>query len=151
MGLTKELIWTLALMALVLVGAALLATALKRSSREQPRAKSLMTHREQAMHKRLRDALPEHHVLAQVAFSALLTAKARGTRNTFDRKVADFVVCNNAFNVVTIIELDDASHKGRESQDKARDAMLQRAGYRTMRFKNVPDVDEVVTAIRAMQ
>jgi very-short-patch-repair endonuclease len=46
-----------------------------------------------------------------------------------------------------VIELDDRSHAGKASQDKARDEMLEGAGYRTARFKNVPDVAELKQTI----
>lgn len=115
----------------------------KGSSAEQPRRKQLLSEREQAMHNRLSHALPELVVLAQVSFSALLTARAYAARNTFDRKIADFVVCDKAFQVLAVIELDDASHKGKTDKDAARDAMLVSAGYRVLRYPNIPDLDRV--------
>ncbi|MGK5009419.1 DUF2726 domain-containing protein [Janthinobacterium sp. MDB2-8] len=100
--------------------------------------KSVMTAREQQMYQLLQTALPECTVLAQVAFSALVTAKGWANRNRFDRKVADFVLCSQQLNVIAIIELDDRSHAGRERQDKERDAMLRLAGYVTLRYANFP-------------
>lgn len=105
--------------------------------------RSPLTKREQSMHFRLAQSLPEHVVLAQVAFSALLSTKNTATRNTFDRKVADFVVCSKAFEVVAVVELDDATHKGREADDAKRDALLTSAGYRVLRYANIPDVAKV--------
>lgn len=115
----------------------------KGSSAEQPRRRQLLSEREQAMHNRLSHALPDFVVLAQVSFSALLTARAYAARNTFDRKIADFVVCDKAFQVLAVIELDDASHKGKAEKDAARDAMLVSAGYRVLRYSNIPDIDRV--------
>lgn len=100
--------------------------------------KPVMTTREQQMYHLLQTALPECTVLAQVAFSALVTAKGWANRNRFDRKVADFVLCSQQLNVIAVIELDDRSHAGRESQDRERDAMLRLAGYVTLRYANVP-------------
>lgn len=119
------------------------ATREERGNAEQPRRKQLLSEREQAMHHRLSHALPEFLVLAQVSFGALLTAQAYATRNTFDRKTADFVVCNKAFQVLAVIELDDASHKGKTEKDATRDAMLVNAGYRVLRYPNIPDIDRV--------
>ncbi|WP_343743261.1 DUF2726 domain-containing protein [Herbaspirillum huttiense] len=102
--------------------------------------RNALTKREQAMYFRLSGALANHIVLAQVAFSALLKTKAQKDRNRFDRKVADFVVFNKAFEVIAIIELDDDSHKGREIQDAERQALLTRAGYKVIRYNNVPDL-----------
>ncbi|HEY8881060.1 MAG TPA: DUF2726 domain-containing protein [Roseateles sp.] len=106
-----------------------------------------LTDREQAMYFRLRRALPGHVVLAQVAFSALLTTKDRPTRATFDRKVADFVLCDKAFSVLCAIELDDSTHRGREQRDASRDAMLRKAGIAVLRFKHVPDADVLIQAV----
>ncbi|MBC3862195.1 DUF2726 domain-containing protein [Undibacterium jejuense] len=102
-----------------------------------------LTKNEQPMYFRLAEALPEYVVLAQVAFSALLQTKNRATRNKFDRKVADFVVCTKAFEVLAIVELDDSSHKGREEQDRARDSLLTNAGYRVARYARTPDVETI--------
>jgi very-short-patch-repair endonuclease len=86
------------------------------------------------MYWRLRETFPDLVVLAQVAFSALITSR-REDRNRYDRKTADFVLCDRALVVVAVIELDDASHAGREGPDKARAALLESAGYRVLRFK----------------
>ena len=110
-------------------------------------ARGPVTENEQAMYFRLVQAFPSGVVLAQVAFSALITSKDRTTRNTFDRKVADFVICTKAFQVAAIIELDDSSHRGREAQDAKRDALLTSAGYRVLRYKTIPDIDKLRTDV----
>lgn len=108
----------------------------RRSLRLQ--SKPVMTAREQQMYHLLQTALPECTVLAQVAFSALVTAKGWENRNRFNRKVADFVLCSQQLNVLAVIELDDSSHAGREREDKERDDMLRLAGYVTLRYANFP-------------
>ena len=114
--------------------------------------KPVMTAREQQMYRLLQTALPECTVLAQVGFSALVTAKGWANRNRFDRKVADFVLCSQQLNVIAVIELDDRSHLGRERQDGERDAMLRLAGYVTLRYANFPtqqalraDIEQLLT------
>ncbi|WP_268762609.1 DUF2726 domain-containing protein [Herbaspirillum hiltneri] len=82
-------------------------------------------------------------MLGQVAFSAMLKTKSRATRNRFDRKIADFVILSKAFEVLAVIELDDASHKNRERLDRERQALLTDAGYRVIRYNNVPNVEQV--------
>lgn len=99
-----------------------------------------LTANEQPMYFRLVEAFPEHVVLAQVAFGALMQTKDRMARNRFDRKRADFVLCSKAFEVIAVIELDDSSHNGREQRDAARDNLLTSCGYRVLRYKRVPDV-----------
>jgi very-short-patch-repair endonuclease len=136
---------------IVLIGAVLAAAVAdkkggKRGPKEKPTAKRPLTDREQSMFFRLQQAFPDHAVLAQVSFGALLDAKTIAARNTFDRKMADFVICTKAFAVVAIVELDDASHKGRQAADAARERLLTDVGYRVIRFKNVPNIDEAKTA-----
>jgi len=113
------------------------------TEQEKPQRKDVLTPNEQAMYNRLAQALPDQIVLAQVSFGALLNAKSKATRNTFDRKIADFVVCDRAFQVLAVIELDDSSHKGKEIQDASRDGLLTQAGYRVLRYQHIPDNDQV--------
>jgi len=110
---------------------------------EIPKPRQPLTKNEQPMYFRLVEAFPEYVVLAQVAFSALLRANTKATRNTFSQKVADFVLCTKAFEVIAVVELDDSSHRGREEVDGLRDAILKSAGYRVLRYKTVPDTSTV--------
>lgn len=95
---------------------------------------------ESKMFHRLNEAFPDYHVLAQVAFSALITNQNYKIRNRFNRKVTDFVILDQAYNVLVIIELDDPSHIGKETEDAERDAMLEEAGYRILRYTNIPSI-----------
>lgn len=137
----------LALLVVVLAVAVVLPK--KKGTGEIPRARRPMTEREQAMFFRLQSALPAYVVLAQVSFGALLEAKSRATRNRYDRKIADFVVCSKAFEVVAVIELDDASHKNKRVADAQRDKLLKNAGYKTLRFNNVPNPEDLIHAINS--
>ena len=146
--MTKEMVFILVVVAVVAVVAGFLKGGSRRKATGEIRKKKLLTDREQPMYFRLKQAFPDDVVLCQVAFAALLTAKDQATRSTFNRKFADFVVATTAFDVLAVIELDDASHRGREEQDGKRDALLERAGYRVLRFKHIPDVDAVQRAVR---
>ena len=58
--------------------------------------------------------IPDHVVLAQVAFSQLVGVK-KGENftaiwNRYNRLTADFVVCNKDFSIAAVLELDDRSH-----------------------------------------
>ncbi|MES2186633.1 MAG: DUF2726 domain-containing protein [Pseudomonadota bacterium] len=130
---------------LVLLGviAAALKSPDRRGKGERPKARAPVTLNEQGMYNRLIQTLPDLVVLSQVSFGALLTANARAVRNTFDRKIADFVVCTKAFEVLAVVELDDSSHRGNEAKDAKRDALLKAAGYRVLRYSRIPDVDRV--------
>lgn len=141
----------MAFIALIAVLSVLVGTqAQRKKSQEQPKGKRLMTDREQAMYSRLIETFPEHVTLSQVSLGALMTARTMATRNRFDRKIADFVLCNRAFGVLAVIELDDASHRGKGAKDNARDRLLNDAGYKTLRFKNVPDSADLKAALEAL-
>jgi very-short-patch-repair endonuclease len=106
------------------------------------RRKPLLTTNEAVFFHRLQRALPRFHVFPQVSFSAFLTddgqlsGKAQwAVRAKFDRKIADFVVCDReALRVVALIELDDRMHTAQA--DRQRDALTNAAGYKTIRYKS---------------
>ena len=116
----------------------------ERKGIEEIRSKVPLTKNEQPMYFRLSETFPESIVLSQVAFSALLTTKDRATRNRFDRKVADFVICSKGFEVLAVIELDDSSHNGREKEDALRSSLLTNAGYKVLRYKKTPDTATLI-------
>ena len=64
-------------------------------------------------------------------------------RAKFNRKMADFVVCSKAFEVIAVVELDDSSHKGNEEKDEARDGLLKQAGVAVLRYKTVPTLQRL--------
>lgn len=103
---------------------------------------------ESKMYTRLLSAFPQYHVLAQVAFSALITNHQYKIRNLFNRKVTDFVILDQDFNVVAVIELDNPSHLGKEQEDAERDAMLQEAGYRVIRYTHIPSISTLKSDIQ---
>lgn len=138
---TQWLLIAVILMALVVVAAMTQKGGMGPS--EKPRRRWVLSKNESAMYHRLIQSLPDKVVLAQVSFGALLTARSRGARNRFDRKIADFVVCDKAMQVLAVIELDDNSHRGREGQDTVRDKLLQDAGYRVIRYRRIPNVEKV--------
>lgn len=115
-----------------------------RNAKRNPiKGKRIITMNEQPTFIKLREGLPEHIILAQVAFSAFMTAQGYATRNLFNRKVADFIVLDKAFNIVAIVELDDSSHKGKEKFDAERDALIQEAGFRVVRYKRTPELAQI--------
>ncbi len=110
----------------------------------------LLSKNEQPMYFRLREAFPDHVVLAQVALSSLLNSRSKSTQSTFNRKVADFVLCTTAFEVLAVIELDDPNHKVHAEANVASDAMLMEAGYQVLRFERMPDAKELKAAVGAL-
>ena len=114
----------------------------KRGSSEEPsiKAKAILGFEERGFFKTLKEALTNHHILAQVSFNALLThaphlwgeVKSR-VRGQFNRNFVDFVVCDPVtLEVMAIVEYDGSGH--RYDKDARRDAMLEKAGYRVERF-----------------
>lgn len=101
------------------------------------------------MYWRLTGALPDLVVLAQVGQSAFLKSNDIAVFRSFSQKVTDFVVCDKAFNVLAIIELDDASHKRKKDKDAQRDAVITAAGLRVIRYANIPDIAKVHEDFRA--
>lgn len=136
--LAQHIGWIIALGIMVII----LLASRSRKPRQQHTpiyAKAILTKREQQFFQVMEKALPQFYIFPQVSFSAILTTKSFYTRSQFNRKIADFVVCDQVLNIIAIIELDDSSHKGRESIDAARDAMLNEAGFPVLRYTQIPE------------
>lgn len=129
-----------------------LAMILKRRPRGQTGRfvkKALLTENEKEFFARLIRAVPEFHVYPQVALSAILKVEAgdykekNRLRNKFAQKYADFIVTDQALNILAVVELDDKTHN--RERDKARDAMLNAAGYATLRYhsRNKPRPEKI--------
>lgn len=105
---------------------------------------------ERKMYLELVTALPACTVLAQVSLSSLLTTNSKATRNRFDRKVADFVICSKELEVLVVIELDDPTDKSNLIADADRDAMISNAGYRMLRYASIPEQAQLRKDITAL-
>lgn len=105
-------------------------------------AKRLLTEREKAMF-RLLTRIPNTHVFVQVSLGAILHTETWAMRNKFNKKIADFVLTDGDFNVIAVIELDDRSHDDKKEQDAFRDRMVREAGYRVLRYPNIPKLQQV--------
>lgn len=115
----------------------------KKSNQTPIKSSYLMTNHEKAMFGELKKAVPECHIFVQVALGAILWTSSYGTRNRFSQKIADFVVTNNNFQILAVIELDDSSHNGKEEKDAERDAMVREAGYKALRYPVMPPVEQL--------
>lgn len=142
-------VWWIVL-ALIVIGFVLLGGKDKKPKQQHTPiyAKAILTRREQQFFDVLQQALPQVYIFPQVSFSAILTTKGFYTRSQFNRKIADFVLCDSNLNIMAIIELDDSSHKGREQQDAARDAMLNEAGYPVLRYAQIPSSAQIIKDMR---
>jgi hypothetical protein len=127
---------------LVAAPAALLFFRSRKPWLSRVRRKSLLTANEAEFFHRLQRALPGFHVFPQVSFAAFLTddgqlaRKAQwAVRAKFDRKIADFVICERGtLKIVAVVELDDRMHDAKA--DRQRDAITKAAGYQTIRYQS---------------
>jgi hypothetical protein len=101
----------------------------------------ILSKREREWHQAMLRACPGHHVFAQVALSQLIAlepdvAKPTALRNHFQQLVADFVICREDYDVVAVIEIDDASHDrpSRRDSDARKQKAIESAGFRFVRI-----------------
>lgn len=105
--------------------------------------------RAQELYRLLVQALPDHVILAEVAFSQMIKVSGGTDREDFRKsltarqKVADFVVCDKSFSVVAVIELDDSTHSA--AKDAKRDEIIREAGSKTIRWhvSRLPRADDI--------
>lgn len=148
----------IALIILLFVGVALLKALAGSNAAPKPVSKPFLTKREAAMLIALERALPHCRIHAQVAMGALLKAptnplrKSRHSdRNAFSQKIVDFVAQDRTTGaILALIEVDDYSHNA--ARDRARDAMTDHAGYRTVRIARSvqPRFEEVHQAVSSL-
>lgn len=112
-------------------------------SKTQIRPSNLMTVHEKVMFGLLKEAIPECHIFVQVALGGILWTSSYATRNKFSQKIADFVITDQNFTILAVIELDDKSHIGKEDKDAERDQMVREAGYKTLRYPAIPQVSQL--------
>ena len=151
---------TLILICFVAIVMAALVLAAKKAGRRQSvgfKARPMLTANELEFLGRLERAVPEYRFHAQVAMGALLepaiAKKLNGreymrARGRFSQKIVDFVAQRrDTGQIVAIIELDDRTHN--TEKDAKRDAMLQQAGYRVMRWtsKSKPATAEILDSL----
>ncbi|WP_045727512.1 DUF2726 domain-containing protein [Xanthomonas sp. GPE 39] len=111
----------------------------------------VLTNSEQILYWRLIEALPENIILAQVQLSRFLGIRKGSGRiqwlNKVNQKSADFIVCNKDFSVLTVIELDDASHDrpGHHQADADKTKAITDAGLHMIRWhvKSMPNVAQI--------
>ena len=120
------------------------------------RSKPLLTPNELEFFHRLVRALPRYYIFPQVSLGAIMDADSGLTpkqrwiiRSHFDRKIADFIICEpRTLKVIAIIELDDRTHDPK--RDRERDAITRAAGIRTLRYSSSekPSVAEIAKTFK---
>ena len=111
--------------------------------------KELLSQYERIMHQMLLEALPDNYIIqCQVSFNAFLKCSDIGLRNTFNRKNCDYLIVNEYFLPICVVELDDRSHKYTSKKDIERDELLKQAHITTIRFNNLPkSISEIKSKI----
>ena len=94
---------------------------------------------EQLTFTRLKEILPDCIILAHVSFDALLTTKLYRTRHKYRNMVADFVILDEYHQILAIVALDDPMSLRRMQTEQYQDALLSMAGYRVIRYDDVPE------------
>jgi hypothetical protein len=125
---------------LVVIAAILQAMAGGSNRRVLFQRKSLMTKHELAFWRLLVAAAKPLNVAPQVAMGALVKTNRgldkkqwRVARNSFDRKIVDFVLFDDDGEVRLLVELDDSTHN--DAKDAARDRITAAARYPTLRVR----------------
>jgi hypothetical protein len=133
--------------------AVLIALANRRALRPYAR-RAPVTESDLRFYHRLSAALLQgHSVFPQVSMGAMvdpIASTARGRLHDFRRiscKRCDFVVVNGKLQVQVVIELDDHTHDA--PNDRARDAQLAFAGFRTPRMdvRRPPTQDQLSASL----
>lgn len=156
----KDLTTLAILLAVLALVVRLVLARLRSNSGQDPNppyfGKKPLTAPEMELYGRLREAMPECIVLAQVALSSLVGVKERDDWrlwfNRISQKSVDFVLClPQDFTVVAVIELDDLSHarSDRQRADTAKNVALRVAGHPIIRFKRhaMPTINEIRATI----
>ena len=133
-----------ALAVLVVVGVLVLAHVLRfRMEKKTAPEPQLLTRRplsepEQSFYQTLSTALPEHHVLPQVCFSRFLYTRVGQRTDEYapwsggQQMVVDYLVCDQAFDIVCAIELEEAADSANRNRAKVR--ILSQAGIRLVKW-----------------
>lgn len=118
-------------------------------------ARQLQTRSEEALYRRLKEVLPGYHIFAQVQLSRLIDVKKGHDFskwfNRVNRMSVDFVVCDENLKVLTVIELDDSSHRDplRQEQDYKKNKALKSAGIKIVRWQKIPSNEDIISQIKS--
>lgn len=113
-------------------------------------SKRILTNSEAFNLERIIEILPDGVMICpQVSFNAFIDCKKMTLRNQFNRKSVDFLVLDNDFNPLIIIECDDDSHQSKKvrMRDLQRDHIAAAAGIPTLRITNDTPTDQLASLI----
>ncbi|AOA59697.1 DUF2726 domain-containing protein [Acinetobacter larvae] len=117
---------------------------LNQSKKDSPlRQKAILNANTQVTYMRLKQLLPEWHIMAQVPFDSLLTTKYLHTRRKYQELTADFVVLDQNYRTVAVVLLQDAHLMKRLKASHYREDILSMAGYRVLRYEGNAEVEQL--------
>ncbi|MCE1176879.1 MAG: DUF2726 domain-containing protein [Burkholderiales bacterium] len=108
------------------------------------RSNSIMTRIEVKVFDALRAALPEHYIFPQVSLAQLIKVKSGQSTSRqyslfgrYARMSVDFVVCDQNYQLVCGIEIDDSTHQraDRVRADRIKNHVFKSAGIHLVRWK----------------
>lgn len=114
--------------------------------------KKILTDSEAYNLERIIENLPDGVMICpQVSFNAFIDCQKMSLRNRFNRKSVDFIILDNKFNPLIIIECDDDSHSSKKvrMRDLQRDQIAAAAGIPTLRITNKTPTEELSGLIKS--
>jgi hypothetical protein len=137
----------IALLVIVMVVSAIASAAKKKAGSgkvaDQYSGKPLLSENEKQWFALIKAALPNAHLLGQVALNQLVKAEGknwRAAKNKIDPRSIDFIILNGEFAAMLAIEIDDNSHKrkDRQADDEKKANALRQAGIPLLRIPAMP-------------
>ena len=114
--------------------------------------KKILTDSEAYNLERIMSNLPDGVMICpQVSFNAFIDCQKMSIRNQFNRKSVDFIIIDNKFNPLIIVECDDDSHSSKKvrMRDLQRDQIAAAAGIPTLRITNKTPTEELRGLIKS--
>lgn len=115
----------------------------KQPSDSALRQRAVFNHDEHLTFTRLKEILPDAHILAHVSFDALVTTKLPRTRRKYQTMFADFVILDKDCRVIAIVVLGHLDFGKRAQQAAYQDNVLNVAGYRVIRYAAIPEYQQL--------
>ena len=111
--------------------------------------KHMFTPSRKVMFKRLREAFPDAIVFPEVPYSDLLDNRKKNAKEKakmalrFQGCRVNFVLCDDDLSVFCLIKFDETPEEKRKLKKLTSEEIFKEAGYRFIRYKNVPSVEKL--------
>lgn len=105
--------------------------------------RAIFSTHQQLIFMRLKELLPDFFVFVHVSYDSLLTTKFAHTRAKYKEMVADFVIVDENYQILAIINLESLAAIKRGRQMMYEEEILKSAGYRVLHYKGLPEADDL--------